>query len=57
MEQKEYTLQQAVNHAGGAFAGLFWHLLKARWGFPNFGLELIDLAVNKYIDAIEIWGG
>lgn len=54
MEYKGYTLQQAVDHAGEAFAGLVQRFVEARQNFPGFGPE-IDQAVNKYIDAIEMW--
>jgi len=54
MEHKGYTLQQAVDHVGEAFAGLVQRLLEARRNFPSFGSE-VDRAIGRYIDAIEIW--
>ena len=54
MEHKGYSPQQAIDHVGEAFSSLVQRLLEIRKGFPCFGPE-IDLAVNKYIDGIEIW--
>jgi len=54
MEHKGYTLQQAVDHVGEAFADLVQRLLEARRNFPSFGPE-VDSAVGKFIDAIEAW--
>jgi alpha-muurolene/germacrene-A/gamma-muurolene synthase len=54
MEQKGYTLQQAVDHAGEAFSGLVRRLFQSRQNFPRFGQETDDI-VNKYIDAMETW--
>jgi hypothetical protein len=54
MEHKGYTLQQAADHTGKAFADLVQHLPEARQSFPRFGPE-IDRAVSRYIDAIETW--
>ena len=51
IKHKGYTLQQAVDHAGGKFGGLVQRLVQARQFFPRFGPE-IDCAVDKYIDAM-----